>query len=797
MATEDEVLYGGAAGGGKALALDTPLPTPSGWTTMRDVRPGDWLFDECGRPCQVLAVSDVMIDRPCFEVVFDDGSTIIADADHCWLTFDLAERQALARRTEKYRTHRREMRPRRGTGKRPEVAERNRLNRPPTLSPPTGTVRITRELAESTKWHGRTNHSIRVAQSLALPECELPIDPYVLGVWLGDGTSANNGLDTADEPILEEIRRAGYEISTRSGSYAFGILGIHRSLRELGLLGNKHIPTMYLRASEEQRLALLQGLMDTDGTALPSGACEFYSTNRRLAEDMLELIHTLGIKATLREGRARLYGKDCGPKYRIKFTTNRPVFRLSRKLERQVTRERGTQRWHYVVEVRRVQSVPVKCLAVDSSSHLFLAGKAMIPTHNSDALLIFSIMRRTQIPGSKGLILRRTFPELESSLILRSHQLLAGLAHYKAQHHRWEFANGSILQFGYCESDRDVFKYQSSEYEDICFDELTQFSEFQYMYLMSRARTTKPGVKCYIRAATNPGGVGHIWVKKRFVDVAPWGTRYVNPETGRTRLFIPAKAQDNPHLMEADPQYINRLQELPEDQRRALLDGDWDVFSGQYFSEWNREIHVVKPFEIPAYWKRFRSLDYGLDCTACYWWAVSQDKRCFIYRELYESNLNLSQAAKKILEMTPSDEHISYTVASPDLWNRRQDTGIAGVEVMAKAGLHAMVKADDRRVAGWRALKEYLEPYEDNGVKVARLAIFDTCTNLIRTLPALVRDSNDPEDVDDHCEDHGPESIRYGIMSRPPVTIERDEDERRRMRRRRVVAPVVSKVTGY
>lgn len=414
----------------------------------------------------------------------------------------------------------------------------------------------------------------------------------------------------------------------------------------------------------------------------------------------------------------------------------------------------------------------------------------------SDALLIFSIMRRMAIPKSRGLILRRTFPELERSLILRSHELLTGLAKYQTQQHRWVFSNGSILEFGYCESDQDVFKYQSAEYEDICFDELTQFTEFQYLYLLSRLRTTKKNVRCLVRAASNPGNVGHGWVKSRFIDVVPPGQVYRDPASGLTRQFIPATLDDNPYIDKVS--YQQRLAALPENERRALRYGDWDIFAGQYFREFRREIHVVKPFEIPAWWRRFRSLDYGLDMTACYWWAVDGAGKCYIYRELYEPNLPLSEAAKRILEMTPPDEKIAYTVASPDLWNRRQDTGIAGYEVMAKAGLHGLVRADDRRIPGWRALREYLKPYTDEqGVTTARLQIFENCVNLIRTLPALVHDEHDPEDVSDKCEDHAAESIRYGVMSRPAAGVNEEAKKKRAKARQRQIQPVVSSITGY
>ncbi len=414
----------------------------------------------------------------------------------------------------------------------------------------------------------------------------------------------------------------------------------------------------------------------------------------------------------------------------------------------------------------------------------------------SEALLMFSILRRVTIPKSRGLILRRTFPELERSLILRSHELLAGAAKWQEQKRRWIFWNGSILEFGYCERDEDVYKYQSAEYEDICFDELTQFTEFQYTYLMSRCRTSKKGVRTFIRAATNPGGPGHVWVKARFIDVAPPGTAWQDPASGLARRFIPAKLRDNPYL--AGSQYEKMLDELPEAERRALKEGDWDIVAGQYYPEFRRDIHVVKPFPIPDWWRRFRSLDYGLDCTACYWWAVDGVGKCYIYRELYESNLTLSEAAKKILEMTPEDEKISYTVASPDLWNRRQETGVSGAEIMAKAGLHGLIPANHDRVAGWRVLREYLKPYEDEqGVKTAKLVIFENCLNLIRTLPALTRDPRDPEDVDERCEDHGPESIRYGVMSRPAAAVDEEKRKEITKKRRRLTLPIVSEITGY
>ena len=221
------------------------------------------------------------------------------------------------------------------------------------------------------------------------------------------------------------------------------------------------------------------------------------------------------------------------------------------------------------------------------------------------------------------------------------------------------------------------------------------------------------------------------------------------------------------------------MAEYPATPEEAFTAGE-----GQFFKEFRRDVHVVKPFKIPSWWKRFCSLDYGLDMTACYWWAVSPEGILYAYRELYQSDLTLSQAAKKIISLTPKDEKMSYTVASPDLWNRRQETGTSGREIMNRAGLNNLRKAKHERKAGWRAVREYLLVREekqdvmtDEGIKTetiftAKLKIFDTCKNMIRCLPLLEHDKNDSEDAADtpHEVTHSNESLRYSVMSRPPIS---------------------------
>ena len=371
--------------------------------------------------------------------------------------------------------------------------------------------------------------------------------------------------------------------------------------------------------------------------------------------------------------------------------------------------------------------------------------------------------------GIRQLILRTSFPELERSLILTAQEIIPkSICSYNAARHRLTFRNGSVIEFGYLSNDSAVTQYQSAEYDIIRFDELTHFSEYQYTYMQSRIRGVNSFPK-QIKSSTNPGSVGHAWVKERFIDIAPPG-EIVNIG-GRTRVFIPAKLTDNGFLMESDPEYIKRLEALPENEKKALLYGDWDIFEGQFFPEFSRERHVIMPCPLPKYDKRFASLDYGLDMTACYLYAVSELGEVYVYRELYETGLTLSEAAVKIKEMCEG-ENISYIAASPDLWNRRQDTGFSGVEIMARAGLTCLTRADNRRIPGWRVLREYLR--ESGGRKIR---IFSTCRNLCRTLPALTFDKSGNGDASDapHEITHAPESLRYGIMSRPQSAAKKEK----------------------
>ncbi len=415
---------------GKALALDTPVATPTGWSTQGDLRPGDYVFGANGRPTRVVAVSEVWRDRPCFRVTFNDGSQIIADAEHEWLTDTRASRRATPSMRAAGRT----------VGAQAEV-------------------RTTSEIANSVRCStsdNRPNHSVRIASALELPAIEAPIAPYVLGVWLGDGTSAAAQFTSADPEIAFHIEAEGY-LAPYFGNMRYGIRladdvsrsertclvcgdlympkspevrtcgrscggklttiadpigpvlcpdcgepttafircatctadhgSVQAILRTMGVLGNKHIPAEYLRASVRQRRELLAGLLDTDGTVTSTGSPQFTTTSAALAEGVRELVLSLGYRCTISTKRVRGATEASSIAYNINFTTDDQVFRLERKnlLHKERLSSNGAARRTHrlITKVEPVKSVPVRCIQVDNDSHLYLAGREMIPTHNS------------------------------------------------------------------------------------------------------------------------------------------------------------------------------------------------------------------------------------------------------------------------------------------------------------------------------------------------------------------------------------------------------------------------------
>lgn len=395
--------------------------------------------------------------------------------------------------------------------------------------------------------------------------------------------------------------------------------------------------------------------------------------------------------------------------------------------------------------------------------------------------LVDGLLYALKYKKSKQIIFRSTFADLEKSLIRVSLDIYPlSIADYNSSKHTWKFNNGSIIDFGYIQYEKDVYQYQSAEYDVIRFDELTHFTEFMYTYMISRCRGANPYPK-RIKSSTNPGGVGHSWVKERFIDIGePNIIHTCKLETGEevTRTFIPSLVTDNKFMLKYDPDYIKRLDALPEKERKALKYGDWDIYDGMFFPEFKRRIHVIEPFQIPEHWNRYIAMDYGLDMFAVLFVAIDTKGKAYVYNEIHKPNLIVSEA-RQTLKSIMRHYKYKYIYAPPDLWNRNRDTGKSTAELFWEGGID-LTKASNNRIAGWLNVKEWLkvrkvrneqtgEIYEDSDLK-----IFSNCINLIKYLPQLQHDEKEPNDVatEPHEPTHITDALRYFCVSRTAPTKE-------------------------
>lgn len=405
--------------------------------------------------------------------------------------------------------------------------------------------------------------------------------------------------------------------------------------------------------------------------------------------------------------------------------------------------------------------------------------------------LLMEAMRQVKHPRYHALLIRRTFKQLQE-IMDRAHRWYPSCGgKWNAGSARWEWPSGAKISMGHCQHEADKYNYQGHEYHYLGFDQLEQFTESQYLYLLSQQRTSVPQLAVYVRATANPGGVGHGWVKRRFIDAMPPRTvakeRVTLPdgrEVALTKIFIPATLRDNPALTEHDPMYVARLHLLDPVLQRAFIYGDWDVFEGQFFTMWRQELHVIQPCELPQTWLRFASLDYGYAAPSSVgWWAIDYDNRLIRYRELYQERLTYTELAHAILAQTPCQtEPLAYLVADPAIWSdiahhAGELRGENGYEIMqkvftahsAKHGCEPIriIKGDNDRVNGWIRLRERLTPNAEGRVG---LQVFATCRAFTRTVPELIHDDGRPEDLNTEGEDHVADETRYAVMSRPAAS---------------------------
>lgn len=419
----------------------------------------------------------------------------------------------------------------------------------------------------------------------------------------------------------------------------------------------------------------------------------------------------------------------------------------------------------------------------------------------SDALVI-EALRQVHIPYYKALILRKTFPQLAELIdkTLAYYPQAFPKARYNGSTHTWLFPSGAKVVFGSLQHVQDRVKYQRQAYDYIAFDELTHFTWDEYSYLFSRNRPNGAGTRVYIRATANPGGIGHGWVKERFISAAPPMTpireavEWKEPDgtvrkSEQTRIFVPSTVFDNAALLRNDPQYVQRLAAMPEAERRALLYGDWDSFSGQVFLEWRNDpehyadrirTHVIDPFEIPASWRVWCSLDWGYSRPfSVGWYAVAPDRRLYRIREYYGCTgtpnvgvrMEPAAVAREIRRIEADDPDLRgreiRRVGDPAIWG---SDGTESIGALMERERVYFMKGNHARIDGKMQVHNRLAFGADGR---PMLYVFRGCRHFIRTVPALVYDESNVEDIDTDGEDHIYDELRYVCMENPiPAPVE-------------------------
>lgn len=380
-------------------------------------------------------------------------------------------------------------------------------------------------------------------------------------------------------------------------------------------------------------------------------------------------------------------------------------------------------------------------------------------------------------PGIKLLIVRRTYPELMNNHIRQLRTELLGVARYNDKDKILAFSNGSTINFAYCAKDGDLDRLQGTEYDVIFLDEATQLSEYQMKTITACLRGVNDFPK-RVYYTCNPGGQGHQYIKRLFID-----RRFESGERPEDYVFIQSRVTDNKALMAAQPDYIQQLEALPEKLRKAWLEGDWNVFEGQFFEEFaddpdhyadRRFTHVIDPFEVPPEWTIYRSFDWGYARPfSCGWWAVDYDGTLYRILELYGCTSTPNEGVlwtpdRQFAEIRRIENEHPYLrgrtitgVADPAIWDASRGESV--YETALKYRLYFQ-RGDNRRVAGWMQL-HYRLAFDAEGYP--GMYVFDTCRGFLRTVPALLYSDTDAEDVDTRQEDHIADETRYFCMSRP------------------------------
>lgn len=779
------ILLAGGRGGGKALDLNTPIPTPSGWKLLKDILVGDTVFDEHGVPCQVTATFERMPEKA-YRLHFSDGTALDACDEHQWVTWTHFERKRYLRADKT---------PAKGL---PE----DWANAP---------SRTTQDIVDTLTFGKRSdsNHCIPTAGPLQLKEATLPVDPYLLGLWLGDGTSNTGGITTMDPEVVASFTKAGFELrelggcsNGRAKTYIVGPSFIRKgmpkgscgsvwtqSLWDLDVLKNKHVPAVYLRASAEQRLSLLQGLMDSDGHASSDKKrVEFCNTNKLLIDAVLELARSLGEKPVVKHGRAMLKGVDCGDKWRVTWRAKAPCFRLPRKLSRiQGACAQESRHLHrMIVKAELIAPVPMRCLTVDSPNHMYLAGEGMIPTHNSVAIMFLMLRHAdTYREMAYALFVRESYEaikQLEEEFELLVMQLYGPntVKHHKTEH-TFTFPHGAKIQFGQLKDQQDYVKYQGKSYTLLVVDEYGEISNPRWVtLLMSNIRGPK-GMPLRTVFAANPGGAQHGYLHGGFIACSTAWAPFTR-EDGETWVVCPSTWRDNPNI--DHEKYLIKLRAAcgnDEDLFKAWDTGDWDIARGAYFAgALDSNIHKVKSLIFPIQklhriFQPFIAMDWGSGAPGVAYICaespgiVGYPKGSLILCDEIASYDQSDQGNNTGLNWSPSkwadalhEKCKEWDCPPEGVCDEAYGIEETLLEKFGELGL-SLIKPKKERIAGWQMMRNMLVSVKKRDGK-SGLWISDRCEYFWKTAPFITRDPKRPEDLNTKEADHGVDAARYGCL---------------------------------
>jgi len=794
-----ECLLHGNRGGGKGLLPDEKVLTPRGWTTMKKLKPGSVISNPDGTSQTVIQVFH-RDKQQIYRIKTSDGTSIDCDGDHLWYS-------KIANRTK------------------------GKTDRNYTPLDFYGSVFRTEDLYKLLKIYPHKTPLVPCNDPIFYQQTwKSEINAYAIGLILGDGciTTRETRISTIDEETVDYLKSLGARIhySNDRSIYScnFSVNSkISLQIKELGLTGTnsgtKFIPKRLLQGSIEERTALLQGLMDSDGFVGVGGRCGYGTVSKKLAKDVRQLVLSLGGWATITTKIPAYTYKEKKKKGQlayvlyIQFPNKEDLFRLKRKKER--AKDNNYMHGRLVRKIVSIKKLKEKkktiCIVVNNPNRLFVT-KGFLVTHNTDVLIMDFLQGVGKGYGSdyKGLLLREATTEL-GDVISKCKKWIPKIfpsAKYNGSKKIWTFEDGETLWLNYAKTLSDYDQYHGHEYPWIGWEELTNhpFPDV-YLKLMSCNRSSNPKIPIKYRATCNPSGPGHQWVKMRFIDVSP--PLKIHRDTVEvefpdkngilvkqiltvTRTHVQSYQSENRALAKADPLYMAKIYALTKDNemlRKAWIDGSWDLIMGGFFTDvWDKNIHVIEKVDLLPSWDVLRSFDWGSSKPWCVTYGCETNGEqpkgsnlpyipkgsVIIFNEVYgwTGNVNegdqatSSEIANRVLSMDEMIQNkykikVSPGPADTSIWDVRDGTSIGNN--LASHGCHwtRAYKGPGSRISGWSLIREMLGSAKRGDLESPHLYFVKDARHHIRTLPIMQRDDKKPEDIDTDLEDHPADSLRY------------------------------------